>query len=221
MRTSKSTGFSSIKRWYHEKRLLTVVKSLKRREFSANYFPSVVHLNRYLLKMIPKSATVGIPGSVTIRELRIIDKLRKRGNAVIHHWKKGLTEKKSRNIRLKEASADYYITSTNAITTEGDIINIDGIGNRVAAMIYGPRNVFIIAGRNKVVPSIEAGIKRSKSIAAVMNAKRIGAKTPCAQTGICIDCNARRRICRVISIMQYRPWHTNIAVMLVNEDLGF
>jgi len=221
MKISKSTGFSSIKRWYHEKQLLAVVKSLRRKEFSAYYFPTIASVNRYLLKTIPKSATVGIPGSVTVRELSIIGKLRKRGNTIIHHWKVGQTEEKSRGDRLKEAHADYYLTSTNAITTDGDIINIDGIGNRVAAMIYGPSNVLIIAGRNKIVPSIEAGIKRSRNIAAVMNAKRVGAKTPCVQTGICIDCDAKKRICRVISIIQYRPLHTNISVMLVNKELGF
>ena len=178
-------------------------------------------LNKHLLETIPKSATVGIPGSVTIRELGIIEKLKKRGNRVIQHWKSELTEKTDKDTRKKEGQADYYLTSANAITMAGDIINIDGVGNRVAAMIYGPENVIIIAGINKLVSSIPDGIRRSKEIAAVMNAKRVGAKTPCARTGICVDCNTQQRICRVISIMQYRPWQTNISVIIVNEHLGF
>lgn len=220
MKTSQS-DFSNIKNWYHKNMLSKVVKSLQKRDFTASYFPSISLLNRSLLKKIPKSATVGIGGSVTIRELGIIEKLKKRGNKVIHHWKKGLTEKTDRDVRRQEGLADYYLTSANTITIDGDIINIDGVGNRVAGMIYGPENVIIIAGYNKIVSSIDEGIRRSKEIAGVMNAKRVGAKTPCVKTGFCIDCNVKQRICRVISIIQYRPWQTNISVFLVNQQLGF
>ncbi len=220
MKTSHS-HYNTIEEWYYKSMLLNVVKALKKRDFVASYFPSIDALNRSILKKIPKSASVGVPGSVTIRELGIIEKLKTRGNRVIHHWEKGLTEKTDRELRQQEACADYYLTSANAITMDGDIINIDGIGNRVAAMIFGPKNVYIIAGYNKVVSSIEVGIKRSKEIAGVMNAKRVDAKTPCAKTGICVDCSVKQRICRVISIIQYRPWQTNIEVLLVNRHLGF
>jgi hypothetical protein len=221
MKTSRSRGFGDIKSWYHKKNLKTAVNALKQRDFTASYFSNIKTLNNALLKIIPEKASIGIPGSVTIRELGIMEKLRKRGNRVIQHWKKELTEKTDQNARRLEETADYYLTSANAITLDGDIINIDGVGNRVAAMIYGPKNVIIIAGRNKLVGSIEDGIKRSKEIAAVMNAKRVGAKTPCVKTGICVDCKVKQRICRVISIIQYRPWQTNISVMLVDQDLGF
>jgi len=210
-----------IRRWYREKNLLKVVASLKNRGFDATYFPDTASLNKRLLENIPKSATIGIGGSVTIRELHIIEEFEKRGNEVIHHWQQGLTEETDEEIRRKEMLADYYLTSANAITVDGDIVNIDGIGNRVAAMIYGPKNVIIIAGYNKIVSSIDEGIKRSKTVAAVMNAKRVNARTPCVETGICTDCDAPKRICRVISIIQYCPWQTNISVMLINERLGF
>ena len=88
-------------------------------------------------------------------------------------------------------------------------------------MIYGSQNVFVVVGYNKVVHSVDDGIRRSKEIAGVMNAKRADAKTPCAKTGICIDCNAKHRICRVISIIQYGLWQTNIEVFFVNQPLGF
>jgi len=198
-----------------------LVKALQKRGFSATYFANIDSLKRALLKKIPRSASIGIGGSVTIRELGIIEKFEKRGNKVIHHWKKGLTEETDREVRLQEARADYYLTSANAITLSGDIINIDGVGNRVAATIYGPKSVIIVAGFNKIVSSIDEGMKRSKHIAGVMNAKRVGAKTPCAQTGICVDCNAQQRICRVTTILQYRPWQTDITVLLVNKELGF
>jgi hypothetical protein len=199
--------------------LVEVVKNLKERGFQAASFTSIASVHDELLRMIPERASVGIGGSVTIRELGIIEELQRRGNTVTHHW--GKSEVSDRETRKKEGLADYYLTSANAITMDGDIINIDGIGNRVAHMIYGPENVMIIAGYNKLVSNIDEGIRRSREIAAVINAKRVGAKTPCATTGTCVDCNAPGRICRVITIIQYRPWQTNISVLLVNKDLGF
>lgn len=207
--------------WYYEKMLQDVVKALNGRDFDAAYFSDVEQANDELLRTIPTNASVGIGGSVTIRELGIIEKLEKRGNKVTHHWKKDIPKEKNREVRLAEGTADYYLTSANALTKYGDIINIDGIGNRVAHMIYGPDNVIIVAGYNKIVTDIDEGILRSKEVAAVKNAHRLGLKTPCAPTGKCIDCNAPTRICRVTTIIQYRPWQTNIRVILINENLGF
>jgi hypothetical protein len=213
--------FDDFRVWHHEKALNEVVKALRKRDFDAEYFSDVTEVRKALLETIPEKATVGIGGSVTIRELGIIEKLEERGNEVTHHWKPEATKEKNRAIRKLEGTADYYLTSANAITEYGDIINIDGIGNRVAHMIYGPENVIIVAGYNKIVSDIDSGIKRSREIAGVINAKRVGAKTPCAETGKCVDCNAPGRICRVTTIMHYRPWQTSIEVMLVNDKLGY
>lgn len=213
--------YDDYKNWYRESMLTDVVKALQHRGFGASFVTTTDEARTSLLNKIPADATVGIGGSVTIRELGLVEELEKRGNTVTHHWKQGLAKDVNREIRKKEGLAEYYLTSANAITTDGDIINIDGIGNRVAHMIYGPENVMIIAGRNKLVTDIDEGILRSKEIAAVMNAKRVGAKTPCATTGKCIDCDAPGRICRVTTIIQYRPLQTNIDVLLVNESLGF
>jgi len=215
------SDFRTYKSWYYENMLKDTVKALVQRAFDAKYFTTTEKACDYVMQQIPKDKTVGIGGSVTIRELGIIEKLEKQGNEVTHHWKKDIPKESDKEIRKKEGLADYYLTSANAITKDGDIINIDGIGNRVAHMIYGPDNVIIIAGYNKIVTDIDEGILRSKEIAAVINAHRIGSKTPCAATGKCVDCNAPGRICRVTTIIQYRPWQTNISVLLINEDLGF
>lgn len=207
--------------WRHETVLAAVVKALEKRDFHAVHVTNIDEANQILLGKIPVDASVGVGGSVTIRELGIMEELEKRGTTVVHHWQKGSPGGSDRELRQKEGMSDYYLTSANAITRHGDIINIDGIGNRVAHMVYGPQNVIIVAGRNKIVDDIDSGIKRSKEIAAVMNARRIGVKTPCATTGVCSDCDAPRRICRVTTIIQYRPWQTNITVLLVNEQLGF
>jgi hypothetical protein len=213
--------YSEYKTWHQEARLAAVVIALEKRAFHSTYAASLDDARQALLDNIPVDATVGVGGSVTIREIGILEELEKRGTTVVHHWKKGIPLLESRELRQKEGRADYYLTSANAITRHGDIINIDGIGNRVAHMIYGPENVFIVAGYNKITDDIDSGIKRSKNIAAVMNARRVGSKTPCAETGQCSDCNAPARICRVTSIIQYRPWQTNISVLLVNARLGF
>lgn len=220
MKTS-SARFHHIQDWYHKVRLQNCAKELQKRDFSTSYCDNRTKAAAYILRKIPKSSSVGIGGSVTVRELGLIEKLTKRGNHVIQHWKKGLTKAASRKIRQEEGQADYYLCSANAITMQGDIINIDGIGNRVAHMIYGPKNVIIITGHNKIVLTIDEGIRRSKDIAGIMNARRVGAKTPCAKTGICIDCRSPQRICRVVTIMQYCPWQTDIEIVLVNEHLGF
>lgn len=198
-----------------------VVEALSKRDFEAAAVPDVTQAREDLLRAIPPDAVIGIGGSMTIRELSIIERLEARGNEIIHHWRPGLNEETDRAIRQREGSAEYYLTSANAITAQGDIVNIDGIGNRVAHMIYGPRNVIIVAGYNKIVPDIDAGIARSKEIAAVLNAQRVKAKAPCAKAGKCVDCDAPGRICRVITIIQYRPWQTRIKVLLVNQKLGF
>lgn len=220
MKTS-STRFHHIQNWYHKERLLYCAKALKKRDFAASYHDNRTQATAYILKKIPRTCSVGIGGSVTVRELGLIEQLTKRGSKVIHHWKKRMTKTANRKIRHKEGHADYYLCSANAISMEGDIINIDGIGNRVAHMIYGPENVIIIVGHNKMVLTIEEGMRRSKDSAGVMNARRVGAKTPCAKTGICTDCRSPQRICRVVTIMQYRPLQTNIEIVLVNEHLGF
>lgn len=213
--------YEPIKKWFDDSVMNTVIEALRKRAFNAEPFEDIASVNDFLLKTIPKTSTIGIPGSVTVRELGIMEKLKKRGNKIYQHWRTELDEETDKDARRLEGTADYYLTSANAITTDGDIINIDGIGNRVASMIYGPKNVIIICGINKIVRSIDEGIKRSKNIAGVMNARRVGAETPCVKTGICVDCKAKRRICRVISIMQYRPWQTEITVALVAKNLGF
>lgn len=207
--------------WQQEKILQKTVESLKKRGFNASYYSDRQTLTEDLFRIIPDNAKVGIGGSITIRQLGLIEELEKRGNKVIQHWQKDLPAKTSEAIRRKAMEAAFYLTSANAITVSGDIINIDGIGNRVAAMIYGPKNVVIIAGRNKIVQTVDEGLRRSREVAGVLNARRISAKTPCAETGFCSDCSSPARICRVTAIIQYRPSQTDICVLLVNEQLGY
>lgn len=118
-------------------------------------------------------------------------------------------------------TCDLFLTSTNALTLTGNLVNIDGTGNRAASMFFGPRKIIIIAGRNKIVGSIEEGLNRIKMYAAPANARRLNLSTPCASTGFCADCNSPERICRITTILERKPLLTDIHVLVVNEDLGF
>ncbi|HQM76580.1 MAG TPA: lactate utilization protein, partial [Syntrophorhabdaceae bacterium] len=152
--------------------------------------------------------------------LGIVELLKDKNVEILDHWKQGLTKEEINEIRFRQLTCDLFLSSANAITEKGEIINVDGKGNRTNSTTYGPKKVIIIAGFNKIVPDINAGLERVKNIAAPMNAKRLNLSLPCAETGHCHDCKSEGRICRIISIMQMRPSETDVSVFLINEDLG-
>ena len=158
---------------------------------------------------------------MTTRGLGLVEALKAKDVTLLDHWKEGLTKDEIAEIRIRQLTADLFITGANAITENGEIVNIDGIGNRVNATAFGPKKVIIIAGYNKIVPDMNAAFDRIKKYAAPMNAKRLNLQLPCVETGYCHDCKSEARICRVISIMQKRPASTGISVFLINEELGF
>lgn len=194
--------------------------ALEKNGFQTFFAPTKNEALEKALYLIPPTAKVGIGGSVTIRELNLIDALTARGNIVIQHWQLPPDEDALTNMR-KEQTSEYYLASSNAVTENGELINIDGTGNRVASMIFGPQKVILVVGINKIVRDVAEGLQRAKSVAAPMNAKRLGKKTPCAATGVCTDCDAPDRICRVTSIMEKKPDRTEIMVMFVGEEMGF
>jgi L-lactate utilization protein LutB len=220
MKTSNEE-YASITQWFNEHRTQEVIDALNARGFNAQYHDTPQSASSAILELVPGSATIGIPGSVSVREIGIIERLIDRGNTVYQHWKSHLTESNDQDFRRLEGDADYYLTGANALTVHGDIINIDGVGNRVADMVFGPKHVVFVVGINKLVCSVEEGIRRSKEVAAVMNARRVKADTPCVKTGKCVDCNVPRRICRVTTIIQYRPFQTEMTVLLIGAHLGF
>ena len=120
-----------------------------------------------------------------------------------------------------EINSDVFLTSSNAVTMDGKLVNKDMIGNRVAAMIFGPKRVFVVVGVNKIVENVKEALERIERVAAPLNAKRLGVKTPCVETGYCTDCDSPDRICRVTTIIERRPSRTDLTVVLVNENLGY
>jgi len=141
-----------------------------------------------------------------------------RGNTVYWHWK---AEDKSAALR-DAASSKVYITSTNAVTEDGKLVNKDGTGNRVSSMFYGHERVYIVAGKNKIVRNYGDAIYRIEHTAAPMNAKRLNLTTPCVYTGVCSDCDSPQRICNVETVINKKPGGVGkIVIYLVNEDLGY
>ncbi|HPU29801.1 MAG TPA: lactate utilization protein [Syntrophorhabdaceae bacterium] len=211
-----------LKTWHNEKILLKTVKALEDNFFVAKMFQDRHGLIEHVLKHIEEGMKVGLGGSVTIRGLGLIEKIKEKGDILLlDHWKPDLTPQEITEIRTKQMTSDLFLTSANAITENGEIVNIDGIGNRVNAMTYGPKKVIIIAGINKIVPDINAAIDRIKRIAAPMNAKRLNLPLPCAETGHCHDCKSEKRICRILSILMKKPGQTDIHIYLTNEELGY
>ena len=203
----------------------SVVAALERRGFEAEYVPTAEAACARILELVPEGASVGIPGTVTVREIGALDALKARGNTIYQHWGK-MTPEERRIARDKENSADVFLTSANAITRDGIIINIDGTGNRVAGMAWGGENngfVLFVIGMNKLAFGLEDGIERAKS-ATIPNAIRQNEPTACTKAGKCVSCSASGNeygMCRAILILEQAVKGRRYHVILVGETLGY
>jgi hypothetical protein len=195
------------------------LNSLKKNKIKAEYFENSAQAVESLLAEIEADKSVGIGGSVTVNSLGIPQKLIERGNKVFFHWLEATAENKEK-ARQNAKNADIYLSSTNALTENGELVNIDGTGNRVAAMVYGPRRVYIICGKNKVTKDLDAAFKYIKANT-YKNARRLNLKTPCAATGECNNCSSPDRMCNVTTIIERKPANTDLKVIIIGEELGF
>ncbi|MCX8192155.1 MAG: lactate utilization protein, partial [Nitrososphaerales archaeon] len=163
--------FYEAKVWYNEKIVETTLKNLTKNGFNVLYVPKKEDALKKILEMVPMDAKVGVGGSLTIREMGLIEALKNRGNIVLDTWQPNLPKKDELEMRRNHLTSDVFISSTNALTIDGKLVNIDGVGNRVAAMIFGPKKVIVVAGINKIVKDVNEGIKRIRDLAAPLNAK--------------------------------------------------
>ena len=211
---------NALTRWHYDTLGEKLVKALTKNNFTASYMKTRKTALEKLLELIPANATVGFGGSMTLDEVGIISKLEERGTPVLNQMKSGLSPEEVREIRRKQLISDVYLTVTNAITLDGTLINMDGIGNRVGAMIFGPDKVFILMGANKIVKDLAEAEQRIKLWASPQNNKRLGYRNPCAETGICVNCQGPTRSCNVMTVMFKKPRMTDIHVFIIGEDLG-
>jgi hypothetical protein len=213
--------FESVTIWHKETVLNELSAGLVKRGFNPVILNTIEAVKEFLTKTIPPDATVGLGGSVTLRETGIDLLLKSRGNTIYDHWDKSKSPEENFDARRKQLISDYFLTSLNAVTMNGELVNIDGAGNRVAAMIFGPKHVIAIAGFNKIARNIDEAIWRTKNIASVKNARRLGLNTPCAKTGFCVDCKQPSSICRITTIISYKPMLTDFTIILTPFDLGY
>lgn len=195
--------------------------NLKKHNMNVFYFETAQEAGKKLLEMIPVSASVGVGGSMTIVDMGIPDALRKRGNTVYEHGQKGITPEEKAEATKMQHTADFFLASSNAVTAEGELMNMDGVGNRVASMAFGPGHVIFVVGKNKLVEDREAGLERIRAYAGPLNAKRLFLNTPCVKSGYCQDCNSADRICNELLITLRKPRRTEMSVIIVGEDLGY
>ena len=171
-------------------------------------------------ELVDANSKVSFGGSMTLFETKVIEHLRSGRYELLDRYKEGLTPKEIKEIFRESFFCDAYFTSTNAITEDGELYNVDGNGNRVAAMLYGPDKVIVVAGVNKIVKDINEAISRVENFVAPANAKRLDKKTPCAVTGKCMNCSSPERICREYTVIR-KPVPNRIFILLLNENYGY
>ncbi len=195
------------------------IKALEKNNMKTMYFEDEKTAIDKILKEIRPEDSIGIGGSMTISQLELPKILMDRGNKVHFHWLESNPEDMEK-ARQAASRSDVYLTSTNALTQKGQLVNIDGVGNRVSAMMYGPKKVFVVCGINKIVDDVDAAIAYIKSNT-YKNARRLNLNTPCAVTTKCNDCNSPQRMCNVTTIIEKKPMKADITVIIINKELGY
>ena len=203
-------------------RAQTIIKGLEKRNMEGVFCETKEDALAKALSYIEEGSSVTWGGSMSISEIGLMDAV-KNGNYEIIDRSVAKNYDEQREIFSKAVLADYYLMSSNAITLDGELINIDGTGNRVACLTYGPKNVIMIVGMNKVVNDVEDGIKRVRNFASPPNTLRLGLKTPCSMTGRCGDCYGDTCICSqiVVTRRQSAAMRGRIKIILVGESLGY
>lgn len=197
----------------------TLKENLVKKGYEVSEFDTAKEATDYLSEKI-HNTTVAFGGSMTLKEMGLYEVLDTH-NEVIWHWqvKEGMTPQETRK---KAMNTPIYISSVNGIAKTGEVVNIDGTGNRVASMTYGHEKLYLVVSENKVGKTYEDALFRARNIAAPLNAKRLGRKTPCAEKGDkCYDCNSPERICNVLNVFYKKPGSQDVEVVLIHENLGY
>lgn len=209
------------KQMHYETLAHTVIKNLAKRNMEGIYCATAKEACEKALSYVTEGAAVSFGGSMTLAETGTLDALKSRTDIRLIDRANAQTPEELKQIYRDAFSADFYFMSTNAITIDGELVNIDGNGNRAAALVYGPETVIIIAGMNKVAKNTEEAISRVHTIASPMNCKRLDRNTPCAATGVCADCLSPDCICCHTVITRYSRFKNRIKIILVGEELGY
>lgn len=211
---------SEIQKKYYEKRAKVLIKNLKSRHFDAYYCDNKEDALAKALELIPEGSTVGWGGVMSAHEIGLVQALNEGNYNAIDRDQCATPEERDRAMRASHF-ADVFLTSANGLSLTGEMVNIDGFGNRVAAIICGPKKVLVIAGMNKVCDTLEDAVRRARTVAAPMNKQRFPLQTPCEVTGTCADCHSESCICNQLLITRNSKPAGRIKILLVGEELGF
>jgi len=187
-----------------------IVKALESNNFNVIYVEKAADAVPLILDMIPANASLEMAGSTSVLQMGLLDTLRERGNLKAQFPRPGEIPQRK----------DVLLVSTNAVTMDGKLINLDGMGNRVASMAYGTGKVILLVGTNKIVRDVDEAMERVQKVIAPFHAKNLGLKNPCAKTGKCMDCDSPQRICNIMTILKKKPPMMEFTIFLVGEDLG-
>ena len=194
-----------------------VMKGLESRNMKAYYARDKGEALKIALELIPEGSVVTMGGSMSAHEVGLVDALKNGDYNFVD--RDAVADKRA--AMLAAYDADYFLTSANAITEDGVMVNIDGNSNRVSAIAQGPRHVIVIVGMNKVCPDVDSAMKRARNVAAPINAQRFGLNTPCSKTGSCMNCKSPDTICCQFLITRFSRHEGRIHVIMVNDSLGF
>ena len=204
-----------------------LIARLGKKHISAFYAQDAREAFEMVMSMIPEESIVGFGDSLTLRQIGVVDALEKGNYTFLNPWEPGISVEENIRRKKRALTSDVFVTGTNALTMDGEIVNVDGHGNRVAAMLFGPDRVIIVVGANKIVETLEEALKRIRNVAAPLNVKRhlhFDPMPPCGVTGVCSDCSSPWRICNKTVIIE-RQFDNNqygpvITVVIVGEELG-
>lgn len=212
---------TAVEQWHNETLGKSACGALKKNGFDADYVASGGEALARVAGFVRPGMKVGIGGSMSLAAIGASARVREMGAEVLDHNAPGLDAARKLEIRRAQLTCDVFLSSSNAVTLEGEIVNVDGAGNRVAALTFGPKKTVVVVGTNKIVRDVDEAFDRIETYASPMNNKRLNQPNPCVKTGQCEDCHGDTRICRVYQILRRRPSLADFTVIVVGESLGF
>ncbi|HEY5524415.1 MAG TPA: lactate utilization protein [Clostridium sp.] len=208
-------------KWINEQKILRTIKSLEDNNMNGYYVKDREELISKIKELVKDGSMVACGGSMTLFETGVIDHLRTDRYEFLDRYEEGLNREELVKIFKKSFLADAYFTSSNSVTEAGELYNVDGNGNRVAAMLYGPEKVIVVCGSNKIVRDVDMAIDRNRQISAPANAKRLNRNTPCTKVGYCMDCKSSERICNEYTLIRRQGTKDRIHVIFLDEEFGY
>lgn len=211
---------SNVK-WVNEEKILRTIASLEKNNMNGYIVSNKEELINKIISLTNEGEKVSCGGSMSLTETGVMDLLRSGRYNFLDRAKEGLSVEDIDRIYRECFFADTYFSSSNAITEAGELYNVDGNGNRVAALLFGPKKVIIVAGVNKIVKNLDEAIKRNREIAAPANAKRLNKSTPCTKIGYCMECKSPEKICREYTVIKSQKDKNRIHVIFLNDNIGY